>query len=410
MLFIKRIFLFIPIAILLNGCFGGLASLGKIAKFSAFMHIFTGWGGRIGAIRYFSQEHAVTFYAIIIIFLLIVAFVIFLEVNSQVDYLIRPYQILLGISLIAIVIYIFATAPEQKELEKIDYRKFGNKDSKDPYEDEKQWLTDDSACQKLDGEINKYYCMEIKDQCSKFLSSELQSSKEDPKFLFGQGHFQVWPFRNCADQLREKFKIGILSFDEELKNFQNFIFGERSETSNTIDLPSSSLEFEKLQKLRNKPQDITGDRLRTFVIKILSSASETNEGDLEKVWLEVESQLTEVINKIIKDAYEIDDVVANGFGNTRVPFYTRNFVNRFKRLKISYSTIDLTELLQKKLDTLVNELNKVNDQIDILAKDELYINKKDSVAISVMERLNEKREKIQEDILNLKYDLKDSND
>ena len=53
MLFIKRIFLFIPIAILLNGCFGGLASLGKIAKFSAFIHIFTGWGGRIGAIRYF---------------------------------------------------------------------------------------------------------------------------------------------------------------------------------------------------------------------------------------------------------------------------------------------------------------------------------------------------------------------
>ena len=64
MLFIKRIFLFIPIAILLNGCFGGFASLGKIAKFSAFMHIFTGWGGRIGAIRYFSQEHTVTFYAI----------------------------------------------------------------------------------------------------------------------------------------------------------------------------------------------------------------------------------------------------------------------------------------------------------------------------------------------------------
>ena len=135
-----------------------------------------------------------------------------------------------------------------------------------------------------------------------------------------------------------------------------------------------------MRQLKNKPQDLTGDYLRSSVLKILSSASETNEGNLEKVWSEVESELTEVINTIIKSSYDIDDVVANGFSKAKVPFYTRNLVNRFKRVKISYSTEDLTEmrlieLMQKELDAtesmrkkgldiLVNDLNIVNDQID----------------------------------------------
>jgi peptidoglycan hydrolase CwlO-like protein len=66
--------------------------------------------------------------------------------------------------------------------------------------------------------------------------------------------------------------------------------------------------------------------------------------------------------------------------------------------------IELTELLQKKLDALVNDLNKVNEQIDKIT------GHTDPSAKTVLERLKVKREKIQEDIFNLKYALKDSND
>ena len=89
-----------------------------------------------------------------------------------------------------------------KDSEEQSLFKFGG----DPYEDEKQWLIDDSACQKLEDEKNKYYCIVIKDQCSKLLSLEVLNSKEDPRFLFGEGHFYVQPFQECANQLREKFK------------------------------------------------------------------------------------------------------------------------------------------------------------------------------------------------------------
>ena len=252
----------------------------------------------------------------------------------------------------------------------------------DPYEDEKQWLTDDSACQKLEDEKNKYYCIVIKDQCSEFLNEKLEEKSDDARYIFGESPFSIKPttFEKCANQLREKFKIGILPFDEELKNFQNFITGSKSGGSYLGDLPSSVREFDEMKRLKNKPQDLTGDYIRSSVVKILSSASKTNEEDLEKVWLEVESELTEVINKIIKDTYVIDNVVTNGFGNTKVPFYTQALVNKFKRVKISYSTEDLTEmrlieLMQKELDAtesmrkkgldlLVNDLNIVNEQID----------------------------------------------
>ena len=291
-----------------------------------------------------------------------------------------------------------------KDSEEQSLFKFGG----DPYEDEKQWLIDDSACQKLEDEKNKYYCIVIKDQCSE---ESLNEKYGEARLLFGEGHFSLEPttFEKCVNQLREKFKIGILPFDEELKSFQNFLTGSKSETEFLVELPDSVAEFEEMRRLKYKPQDITGDRLRISVVKILSSASETNEGNLEKVWSEVESELTEVINTIIKSSYDIDDVITNGFGKTRVPFYTQALVNKFKKVKISYSTedltkIELTELLQKKLDALVNDLNKVNEQIDKIT------GHTDPSAKTVLERLKVKREKIQEDIFNLKYALKDSND
>ena len=195
MIFIKRIFLLIPLAILLNGCFGGLASLGKILKISAFMHIFTGWGGRIAAIRYFSQEHTVTFYAIIIIILLIIVFVIYLEINSQEDYLIRPYKVLLGISLIAIVIYIIASTPEQKgsKLEMFDYGSDTSKETIDiykyPYEDEKTWIKEGISCQSLEEEKKIQYCLEIKETCSEFIVEKDKNMK---------------PFSTCVSKVRER--------------------------------------------------------------------------------------------------------------------------------------------------------------------------------------------------------------
>ncbi len=268
------------------------------------------------------------------------------------------FSYIIVIIIIGFGFYYYNKKNTKGELEIFDYGSGTSEETIDiykyPYEDEKEWLTNDIACQNLEEEKNKYYCIVIKDQCAE---ESLKEKYGEARLLFDVGHFSLEPttFEKCANQLREKFKIGILPFDEELKNFQTFIFGTRSETSDTIDLPSSSLEFKKLQQLRNKPQDITGDRIRTFVIKILSSASETNEGNLEKVWSEVESELTEVINTIIKSSYDIDDVITNGFGKTRVPFYTQALVNKFKKVKISYSTEDLTEmqlieLMQKELD------------------------------------------------------------
>ena len=382
----------------------GIKSIFVIFKFSWWkLSFLSGWNARFHAIGYFYDEHTVAFYAIIIIILLIIVFVIYLEVNSQEDYLIRPYQVLLGISLVAIVIYIIASAPEQTEYFK--WGTYGTKEIetsviKDPYEDEKQWLTDESACQNLEEEKNKYYCIEIKYQCSVFLIS-----KEEPRYAFDEGHLKPTTFEKCADQLREKFKIGIGSFEEEFADFQSFLIDKK-----TIDGDGKLDPEVSIKSFISKPQDITGDYLRISVVKILTSAFETNEGNLEKVWLEVESQLTEKINKIIKDAYDIDDVVANGFGDAKVPFYTLNFVNRFKRVKISYqpteqfTRVELTEKLQKVHDLLVNDLNKINDQIDKIT------GHTDPSAKTILERLNEKREKIQEDIFKLKYALKNSND
>ena len=150
-----------------------------------------------------------------------------------------------------------------KDSEEQSLFKFGG----NPYEDEKQWLIDDSACQKLEDEKNKYYCIVIKDQCPVFLIS-----KEEPRYGFDEGHLKPTTFERCVNQLREKFKIGILPFDEEFKNFQSFLTDIKvklSEVDFLGELPDSVAEFEKMKRLKNKPQDLTGDRLRSSVLKIL---------------------------------------------------------------------------------------------------------------------------------------------
>ena len=142
----------------------GIKSIFVIFKIKWWHLTFlSGWNARYHAIAYFYDEHTVAFYAILIIILLIIVFVIYLEVNSQGDdYLIRPYQVLLGISLIAIVIYIIASAPEQKELEYFQYGEYV-----DPYEKEKDWISwQNKSCPTSGVEKDIKYCLEIKKACS----------------------------------------------------------------------------------------------------------------------------------------------------------------------------------------------------------------------------------------------------
>tara|TARA_R110002020_G_scaffold277020_2_gene492288 strand:+ start:15 stop:1832 length:1818 start_codon:yes stop_codon:yes gene_type:complete len=116
-------------------------------------------------------------------------------------------------------------------------------------------------------------------------------------------------------------------------DFQNFLTGSKSGGSYLGDLPSSVREFEEMRRLKNKPQDLTGDHLRSSILKFAREISERTGKDIKGAWPELEPQITSTINKIIKDKYGIEDVIENGFGNVKVPFYTQNVVNRFKRLK-----------------------------------------------------------------------------
>lgn len=147
----------------------GIKSIFSIFKFKWWkLTLFGGWGGRYHAILDFYNDHTVAFYAIIIIILLIVVYVIYLESNSEEDYLIRPYQVLLGISLVAIVIYIIATAPEQKDIDKLEYFKYG--EYVDPYKKEKDWiLHQNKSCPKSGDEKDIKYCSEIKEACSEII-------------------------------------------------------------------------------------------------------------------------------------------------------------------------------------------------------------------------------------------------
>ena len=145
----------------------GIKSIFVIFKLKWWkLTIFGGWGGRYHGIVNFYSDHTVAFYAIIIIILLIVVYVIYLESDSEADYLIRPYQVLLGISLIAIVIYIIATAPEQKESEYFQYE-YG--EYVDPYKKEKDWILYLNNCPKSGDEKDIKYCSEIKEACSEII-------------------------------------------------------------------------------------------------------------------------------------------------------------------------------------------------------------------------------------------------
>jgi len=122
-------------------------------------------------------------------------------------------------------------------------------------------------------------------------------------------------------------------FDKGFKDFQSFLTGSKSGGQYLGDLPSSARNLEEIRNLRHKPQDITGDRLRSTIVKFMTEVSDRAGRDLKKAWPEIDPQITSAINKIIKDAYGIENVIENGFGNMKVPFYTQNLVNRFKRLK-----------------------------------------------------------------------------
>jgi len=123
-------------------------------------------------------------------------------------------------------------------------------------------------------------------------------------------------------------------FEKGWKDFQSFLTGQKRGGSGYLgDLPSGARELEELRQLKNKPQDIIGDRLRSNIIKFSQEISDRTGRDIKSAWAELDPQITANINGIIKEAYGIENVVENGFGNVKVPFYTQNLVNRFRRLK-----------------------------------------------------------------------------
>jgi hypothetical protein len=123
-------------------------------------------------------------------------------------------------------------------------------------------------------------------------------------------------------------------FEKGWKDFQSFLTGQKSGGRGYLgDLPSSVREFEEVRQLRNKPQDLTGDYLRSSILKFAKEISDRTGRDIKGAWPELEPQITATINRIIKERYGIENVIENGFGNVKVPFYTQNLVNRFSRLK-----------------------------------------------------------------------------
>ena len=81
--------------------------------------------------------------------------------------------------------------------------------------------------------------------------------------------------------------------------------------------------------LLNKPQDIAGDTLRLRI-----SESLKNVGDIKKDWPMYEKSMTADINKTFKQFYGIDNVIENGVPEgMKIPFYSRNLLDRFNRLR-----------------------------------------------------------------------------
>ena len=81
--------------------------------------------------------------------------------------------------------------------------------------------------------------------------------------------------------------------------------------------------------LLNKPQDIAGDTMRQQLITYFG-----NNQDFKKDWAQGEKAMTNDFNKIYKQFYGIDNVVENGVPEgMKIPFYSRNLVDRFNRLR-----------------------------------------------------------------------------
>ena len=107
-------------------------------------------------------------------------------------------------------------------------------------------------------------------------------------------------------------------FEKGLADFRLFI-GHSDRYSNQTDI-------EKIRSLKNKPADLGGNDLRVKLSAILDNSE-------YKSWDDMSKDIEFVINDTYKKYYGIDNVIKNGVGNEVVPFYSKNILDRFKRLK-----------------------------------------------------------------------------
>ena len=73
-------------------------------------------------------------------------------------------------------------------------------------------------------------------------------------------------------------------FEKGWKDFQSFLTGQRGGANYIGDMPASAREFEELRRLKNKPQDIIGDRLRTTIVKFAQEISDRTGRDIKTAW------------------------------------------------------------------------------------------------------------------------------
>ena len=107
-------------------------------------------------------------------------------------------------------------------------------------------------------------------------------------------------------------------FEKGLTDFRLFI-GHSDKYSNQTDI-------EKIRSLKNKPADLGGNDLRVKLSAILDNSE-------YKSWDDMSKDIQFVINDTYKKYYGIDNVIKNGVGDEVVPFYSKNILDRFKRLK-----------------------------------------------------------------------------
>ena len=115
-------------------------------------------------------------------------------------------------------------------------------------------------------------------------------------------------------------------FEKGIKDFGLFISKRKSGGSyyHGVDDPMGDT-----RGLLNKPQDIAGDTMRQQLMKYFG-----NNQDLQKDWAQGEKGMANDFNRIYKQFYGIDNVVENGIPEgMKIPFYSRNLVDRFNRLR-----------------------------------------------------------------------------